>query len=114
PIPLKYIAQPKGERQAEVLGRQVLDKFNCAGCHQVRPGVYEFKSNDQALKLVMKAYENASGNFNVDHVFPGHSAWTGTPPSSERMFAYGYFDPIETQKLDDPANADVIRLTDAL
>jgi mono/diheme cytochrome c family protein len=114
PIPLKYIAQPTGERKAEVDGRQVLDKFNCAGCHQVRPGIYEFKATDQAIKLAMKAYENASGNFNTDHVFPGHSAWTGTPQSSDRMLAYGYFDRKQTEELSDPANADVIYLTEAL
>jgi hypothetical protein len=35
---------------AEVKGRQVLDKFNCAGCHLVRPGVYEFKASEENLK----------------------------------------------------------------
>src|SRR5207249_409201 len=43
PIPLKYISAPKADRQAEVRGRQVLEKYNCAGCHQLRPGVYEFQ-----------------------------------------------------------------------
>ncbi len=114
PIPLKYIAQPKAERKAEVLGRQVLDKYNCAGCHQIRPGVYEFKGNDQATKLIMESYNNASANFNVDHVFPGHNAWTGAQQSSDRMFAYGFLDPVATAAEGNPPNTDVIRLTDAL
>ena len=33
PIPLKYIANPRPDRAAEVKGRQVLEKFNCGGCH---------------------------------------------------------------------------------
>jgi mono/diheme cytochrome c family protein len=114
PIPLKYIAQPKAERKAEVLGRQVLDKYNCAGCHQIRPGVYEFKGNDQATKLIMESFNNASANFNVDHVFPGHNAWTGAQQSSDRMFAYGFLDPVATAAEGNPPNTDVIRLTDAL
>ena len=42
-IPLQYVNQPGPERRAEIKARQVLDKFNCAGCHVLRPGAYEFK-----------------------------------------------------------------------
>src|SRR5205085_1037576 len=35
---------PAAEKAALAKGRQVLDKFNCAGCHQVQPGIYEFKT----------------------------------------------------------------------
>src|SRR5262249_39175111 len=44
-VPLRYINQPSNDRLAEVKGRQVLDKFNCAGCHQIRPDVIEFKTS---------------------------------------------------------------------
>src|SRR5205823_2375711 len=43
PVPAKYVAQPKADRLSEVKGRQVIDKFNCAGCHQIRPGQWEYK-----------------------------------------------------------------------
>ena len=57
PIPSQYVSQPKAERKAEVVGRQVLDKYNCAGCHQIRPGVYDFKFNEDNLKAVSQAYQ---------------------------------------------------------
>ncbi|MCS7046956.1 MAG: c-type cytochrome, partial [Gemmataceae bacterium] len=44
-VPLKSTNQPTGDRLAEVKGRQVLDNFNCAGCHLIRPGVFDFKIN---------------------------------------------------------------------
>ena len=42
-VPVKSINQPKGDRLAEVKGRQILDKYNCAGCHLIRPGVLRFQ-----------------------------------------------------------------------
>src|SRR5262249_44941199 len=33
PIPLTYLNTPGPDRMAEVKGRQILDKYNCAGCH---------------------------------------------------------------------------------
>jgi mono/diheme cytochrome c family protein len=114
-VPLQYVNQPKAEKAAEVHGREVLEKYNCAGCHQIRPGVYEFKATPEALKLVQQAYQTESANFREDFVVPGHSAWTGTAPASERMVAYGYFDEAATKQAEDVApGSDAIRLTDAL
>src|SRR5205807_1794758 len=56
PIALQYVNQPTGERLAEIKGRQVLDKFNCAGCHVLRPGVFDFK-------LTAKGAANLYGQF---------------------------------------------------
>src|SRR5207237_4601701 len=44
PVPAKYVNTPAGDKAALAKGRQVLEKFNCAGCHQVQPGIYEFKT----------------------------------------------------------------------
>src|SRR5205807_110141 len=49
PIPAKYVNASPPDRLAEVKGRQVLDKYNCASCHLIRPGVFEFKA-DLAFK----------------------------------------------------------------
>src|SRR5262249_20365996 len=38
PVPTMNVNQPKGDRLAEVKGRQILEKYNCAGCHLIRPG----------------------------------------------------------------------------
>lgn len=82
PVPLNSIHQPKGDRLAVVKGRQVLDRFNCGGCHLVQPGVVEFELNDRT-----RAYlENKSKEFQKrqvqDHDFPGHYFFTGPDPKS--------------------------------
>src|SRR5262249_39007714 len=66
PIPMKYVHQPDPQRLAEVKGRQVLDKFNCAGCHLVRPGVYEFKATPENLKGLEANYNTARATFASD------------------------------------------------
>jgi mono/diheme cytochrome c family protein len=124
PIPLKYLSNPTPEKQAEALGRQVLDKYNCAGCHQVRPGVYEFKQED-AARLLEMAHNQSRGpndiNYKSDfHSFLNHNAWNGPAPTSDRLMVFGYADPGATAKGQSDikeyaaANAQAIRLVDAL
>ena len=50
PVPAESINQPRGDRLAEVKGRQVLDKFNCSGCHLIRPGAFDIKLTEESLK----------------------------------------------------------------
>ena len=40
--------------QSLIKGRQVLDKFNCAGCHLVRPGIYDLKESDPLVQKSLK------------------------------------------------------------
>src|SRR5439155_21134381 len=118
PVPSKYLYDPPTDRLAEVRGRQVLEKYNCTGCHQVRSGVYEVIQNDtdtEAGKAFTGRLEDAYNralNSNVsasDHVFPEHNAWTGLPsPYPDRLILYG---------LPSPPPADIehyVRLTQAL
>jgi cbb3-type cytochrome oxidase cytochrome c subunit len=121
PVPPQYVAQPKADHKAEVLGRQVLEKYNCAGCHQVRPGVFEFKPSDGAVReQLAKAYTAAAGakgeKLGNDFVFANHNAWRGAPQHGPREIAYGYPDPASTAALDEQgvSGVDVIYLTDAL
>jgi cbb3-type cytochrome oxidase cytochrome c subunit len=117
PTPLKYINNPKPERAAEVVGRQVLDKYNCAGCHQVRPGVYEFKMTPEVqARLYDTFYKNAIDESQIaawlkDHVYQNHTAWFGPAPTSDRLTAFGYFNKAETEK---STAGDVIEITEAL
>jgi mono/diheme cytochrome c family protein/cbb3-type cytochrome oxidase cytochrome c subunit len=82
PIPPRYVYAPTPERAAEIKGRQVLDKFNCAGCHLVRSGVYEFKNTPlvrtmlQDKQRFVENLDKAAGDFK----FPDHSAWVGINP----------------------------------
>ncbi len=112
PVNLKYVYNPPTDRLAEVKGRQVIEKFNCAGCHQLRSGVYEFKPTDEALGNLEASYKAASSTFASDHFFMGHNAWTGTQqPVGDRIVAYGS-QPKE-EEIDDQKLL-TIRLVDAL
>jgi mono/diheme cytochrome c family protein len=89
PIAGKYVYNPKPDRSAEVAGRQVIDKYNCAGCHQLRPGIYEFKPSRDALDRLDEWYKTAAKTAATDNVFPAHNAWVGTQsPYPERMWVY--------------------------
>lgn len=124
PIPIIHRPQPTPERAAETLGRQVLDRFNCAACHQIRPGVYEFSMTPEIQAKLYEAFyksaidETAVANWLKDHVYLNHRAWVGADPAAvhriadgARVTAYGYLDKAETEK---SSSGDVIALTDAL
>ena len=50
-VPPKSINQPTGDRLAEVKGRQVLDKYNCAGCHLIATALRRGERNRQEWTL---------------------------------------------------------------
>lgn len=88
PIPSKYVYSPQTEKAAIVKGKAVLDKFNCAGCHQLRPGVFEFNTkptyqDGEKKSLVLSALDAAqkkvgpNGVDPKDYVFANHNAWVG-------------------------------------
>jgi mono/diheme cytochrome c family protein/cbb3-type cytochrome oxidase cytochrome c subunit len=83
-IPEKVINQPRGDRLMEVKGRQVLDKFNCGGCHLVRPGAYDLKVNEDSLKVLREAYASSQATARTSgmHSFPMDHFWTGRPQVS--------------------------------
>ncbi|MBM4070674.1 MAG: cytochrome c [Planctomycetes bacterium] len=115
PIPMKSINQPSGDRLAEVKGRQVLDKFNCAGCHMIRPGYFEFKASEdvtQDLERQLKVYKNSDG-WKADHVFPEHHNWIGPYPSArDKLSALGIQARLNEEETDNPALS--FRLANAL
>jgi mono/diheme cytochrome c family protein/cbb3-type cytochrome oxidase cytochrome c subunit len=85
PIPPKYVHTPTGDRAAEVKGRQVLDKFNCAGCHIVRAGVVEFKLNDETREALnkeakrMQDDDSRKNDFLDKPLMQAHSSWNAPP-----------------------------------
>jgi cytochrome c2 len=116
PVPAEYLSRLSPDRQAEVKGRQLVEYYNCVGCHEVRPGVYEFKPTPEALERLEDSYATAAGKFNSDfgsgkdavHAFLAHNAWQGPPPPwPDRLLAYG----VDYTKGED--RPPVIRLTDA-
>ncbi len=121
PIPLKHMAQPNADKLAEIKGRQVLERFNCGGCHQVRPGVFEFRPSSDVLKD-LDGRLNDPGMIKTileNHSFLGHNAWMGTPsPYPDRMLAMATHLTAQPKFDPDPEEGRpeflVIRLTDAL
>jgi mono/diheme cytochrome c family protein len=116
PVNSKYLNKPNPDRLAEIKGRQVLDKFNCAGCHQVRPGVYEIKPNEQTEKLLQEAYRKELRGAAGAYHFAYHNGWVGLPqPSPDRWIAYGTPPlALPLKEGDDKPDPNEIRLSDAL
>src|SRR5262245_50794444 len=113
PVPLKYLNRPNPDRLAEIKGHQVLDKFNCDGCHQLRSGVYEFKISSDQQKALQLAYDANKSTINKDHVFAGHNAWSGAPQTTpDRLTVYGTNPHFE--EAEEGGQVLTIRLIDAL
>ncbi|HZZ82226.1 MAG TPA: c-type cytochrome [Gemmataceae bacterium] len=89
-VPTKSINTPTGDRLAEVKGRQILDKFNCAGCHTIRPGVYDFNLGDKTrakLDFALEAQNNLIDKLGVIR-FPNHTNWVGRNAVGDRLTAH--------------------------
>jgi mono/diheme cytochrome c family protein len=108
PVPAKYLNNPGPDRLAEVKGRQVIEKFNCAGCHLIRPGVYEFKAAPEFLQQLAQLHQGAIAPNEL--TYPPHDAWEGLPaPWPDRLLVRGVQSITSQGK-----QADKIRLADAL
>jgi mono/diheme cytochrome c family protein len=91
PIPFQYLNRPNGDKLAEAKGRAVIDSFNCAGCHQIRAGVYEFKRGDKPDDKLLENLRTQAreANYSKDHFFPDHNAWAGGPQPADRIRMHG-------------------------
>lgn len=103
PIPAKYVYDPTPDRLAEVKGRHVLEKYNCAGCHVIRSGVYEVKVSEAKLEQVYQEarisalsrsdYRNKDGS--PVPPFSAHNVWIGLPsPYPDRLIVHGFSVPV--------------------
>jgi mono/diheme cytochrome c family protein len=113
PIPQDVVYDPPKERLAQIKGLQVIDKFNCGGCHQLRPGDYEFKTDPSLLKDLEDRYKDITAPTNLTYAAdlpaPNHNAWVGANPPPDRVILHGL--PVSE---DATAQKMVIRLTQAL
>jgi cbb3-type cytochrome oxidase cytochrome c subunit len=86
PVHPRYLNAPGPDRMAEVKGRKVLEKFNCYGCHQVRPGVYDFNLTEANRKALQTAFDAAKSQSKSDFFFDMHNAWAASQaPATDRM-----------------------------
>src|SRR5947209_731116 len=125
PIPSKYVANPAPDRAAEVKGRQVLEKFNCAGCHIVRQGYYDLKlTNDKfgnstlkqavidKLEGVYQDFIKDESNYAADNRFPEDNAWGGLPQARpDRLTLRATYPDVQE---DEGKKYLILRLTEAL
>src|SRR5260370_7460059 len=90
----KYIYKPAPDRHAEVKGRQVLEKYNCVGCHQARSSVFELKLSDDMRSRLRDKAEKSALSYKDKYAFPGHNAWTGVAPAApDGLTAVGNYNP---------------------
>ncbi len=88
PVAAKYVNNPAPDRAAEIKGRQVLDKFNCAGCHQVRAGLYDVKLTADALEAIQKRSKKDPADFDI---LRAHNSWGATTTQTgEKATLHGF------------------------
>jgi mono/diheme cytochrome c family protein len=108
-IPSPYVHQPKGDRLHEIKGRQVLDKYNCAGCHLIRPGSLEFKAAPLFDRLENgppnphpDLYKHETPYTKDDYFDPDHIAWAGQDSGiGEKARMFGTHPPLEVKSEED-------------
>jgi cytochrome c2 len=129
PVPLRFVDQLSKDRRAEARGKRVLEKFNCAGCHQLQPGLFEFNlrqpvtgedgTRTSVLEALKAKYKDVIGSdeFKKDLAFEAageppnalfrdHNARRGVAPANpDRILAHGL--PIGADK-------EGVKLTEAL
>lgn len=69
----KYVYNPSPQRQAEIHGRNLIEKYNCQSCHVFKPGEYKFTPTPENAELLLSV---AKKELSEDYSFPGHSAWS--------------------------------------
>ena len=98
PINPKFVYQPSADRKHEVRGVQVLEKYNCVGCHTVKPGVFEttYKAetgpNDSrvSIEAQMQAKFGMTNPVGIAQIpyYPESNAWKATQPYQENRVLF--------------------------
>jgi mono/diheme cytochrome c family protein len=112
-IPGDYLPRPDLDRTAEVQGLKVIQKFNCDGCHQLKPGGYELDLTRQMAKQLEAGYKLSQSTEKSDFNFLNHAAWAGRlPAKGQSMTAYGI--PTVLEDPDEGKKINTLRLVDSL
>ncbi|MGF1579021.1 MAG: hypothetical protein ACFCD0_06625 [Gemmataceae bacterium] len=93
-VPPQRIHQPKGDELARVKGRQVLEKYNCAGCHVIRPGMYELEMDEKKIEEFLAIHTSFTKKKD-DYNFTEHTGWYGRENrgTGDTRKMYGLFQP---------------------
>src|SRR5262249_34500162 len=109
-MPLPYINNPAPDRLAEIKGRQIIDKYNCAGCHLIQPGSFEVRVSDKTVAPLGQAFVRDKDGREKDYDFLYHHGWAGTAPATpDRLTAFG-----ARPRFDEEDKVFLVKLTQAL
>jgi hypothetical protein len=75
PINMRFVHQPKADRHHEVTGLKLLEKYNCVGCHVVKPGSYDLPLNDETKEKLEAILKRTASDMATDFTFPESTAW---------------------------------------
>lgn len=80
PVPMKFVHQPRRDRMNEVKGLHLLEKYNCVGCHIVKPGRYEVAMDEETKAFVLRQFKNETTQTDLknDLGYPNSSSWRAT------------------------------------
>ncbi len=101
PMPMKFVYQPSRDRMNEIKGLKLLEKYNCIGCHIVKPGSYEVAMDEETKSYVLRQFNNPTTQTDLknDLGFPNSSAWRSPisqPP--DRILLRGLPRSIDTEQ----------------
>jgi mono/diheme cytochrome c family protein len=102
PVPPQFVNSPTPEKLAVARGRQLLEKYNCTGCHHVQPGRYEFKLNDDIRSQLDEVAFSNKSRYSKDHwqPFVDQSEWTAAQqPREGRMTIFGMPSPKDDKSI---------------
>ena len=66
----QYVFHPDPQRKAELAGTEVLDKFNCTGCHMLQTETWEFTFNPETFTRDFGSSAPYSFDFLMPHFTP--------------------------------------------
>jgi cytochrome c2 len=112
-VPSDYLPRPDRDRTAEIEGLKLIEKFNCNGCHQFKPGGYELDMTRQMARQLEAGFKLSQSGEKSDFNFLNHIAWAGRlPAKGQPMVALGI--PTVLEDPDEGKKINTLRLVEAL
>jgi cbb3-type cytochrome oxidase cytochrome c subunit len=80
PIPQKFVHHPSQDRYNEIRGTELMERYNCIGCHIAKPGRFVIRpeatvGGESVLETLRKTWTPQHANLRADFSFLEHNAW---------------------------------------
>ncbi|GBD35235.1 hypothetical protein HRbin36_00342 [bacterium HR36] len=119
-IPQKFVYRPSQDRLYEIRGTELLERYNCIGCHVVKPGRFVIRPDARSfgdrtvLEDLRSLWKPHNDDLRKDHPFIEHGAWNklNGPIFSERSAGIVYGLPVwfSEAERDPDTNQRIIQL----